>query len=368
MPTRIAFLVHSFDDGGVERMLVNTARTLDGCGVRVDFLIDHRRHPYVDLLPASVQLIELGISRHDVRNTLTSYLAQEQPKYLISAKISDDELALDARDRAGVPVQVLLRVGNPLVNRLHQHTCNPLVRWARLRTLKRLYARADGYIAVTRGIAEELAEHLAPPGKPIYVLPNPSITDDLFSRARVEPKHPWFAKGEPPVIMGTGGLRRQKDFGTLVRAFAIVRKTLPCRLLILGKGRQRDRLLRLARRLGIADHVQLMGFQENPHTFIARAACFVTSSRWEGAANVLVEAAALGTPIVSTACPSGPSDILGNGRFGVLVPVGDASAMARAIVQVLQKPLLPEVTRQAAEPYTAERSATAYIRALKLEV
>src|SRR5262249_43075680 len=146
--------------------------------------------------------------------------------------------------------------------------------------------------------------------------------------------HPWFRPSAPPVVLGAGRLHAQKDFPTLLRAFAQVRAKREARLMILGEAKcaeYRTELMALAAQLGIADDVMLPGFVANPFAYMARAAVFVLSSAWEGLPTVLIEALASGCPVVSTACPSGPREILENGKYGPLVPVGDDTALANAI-------------------------------------
>jgi len=163
-----------------------------------------------------------------------------------------------------------------------------------------------------------------------------------------------------------GELGSRKDFPTLIRAFAQVRLRFPCRLVILGRGGQRQVLQSLARELGVAEDVDLPGFQANPYGFLAHAALFAFTSLWEGLGFALIEALAVGTPVVSTDCPSGPREILQGGRYGRLVPVGDAQALGLAMFETLSDPLAPEILREAAFPYEIEQSTTAYLRALGL--
>ena len=141
-----------------------------------------------------------------------------------------------------------------------------------------------------------------------------------------------------PVILGAGRLTAQKDFGTLIRAFARVRREIDARLVILGEGEDRQALETLIHDQGLRDRVDMPGHVENPFKYMARATVFALSSRWEGPGHVLIEALALGTPVVSTDCPSGPREILFDGRAGLLAPVGDSDAIASAILEVLRQP------------------------------
>ncbi|MGB2886052.1 MAG: glycosyltransferase, partial [Dehalococcoidia bacterium] len=179
------------------------------------------------------------------------------------------------------------------------------------------------------------------PRKKIEVIYNPVITPELLEKAREPVDHPWFQPGEPPVVLGVGRLTEQKDFPTLLRAFALVRKERAARLVILGEGEDRPELKALVDELGIAEDVDMPGFVDNPYGYMAGAAVFALSSRWEGLPTVLIEAMALGKPVVATDCPSGAREILNDGRYGTLVPVGDAKRLATGISGMLEHPVEP---------------------------
>jgi glycosyltransferase involved in cell wall biosynthesis len=233
------------------------------------------------------------------------------------------------------------------------------------RLCARWYAKADAAIAISRGLAGQLVETSGIIPERVFTIPNPVDAARIQALAREPFDHPWFARGAPPVILGVGKLEIQKDFPTLLRAFARLRVERPLRLAILGEGPQRDRLERLARDLAISGDVLLPGFQMNPFAWLARATVFVLSSAWEGASNALLEALACGCPSVSTNCVSGPSETLDGGRYGSLVPVGDDSALAEAIAQVLRSPQDRARLRVRAEEFSVDRAATAYLDVLR---
>ena len=195
----------------------------------------------------------------------------------------------------------------------------------------------------------------------ITAIDNPVITGTQHDKMCATLDHPWFAPGSPPVLLSVGRLARQKDFPTLLNAFARVRDTFPVRLLILGEGRQRARLEALVLSLGIAGDVAFPGFTMNPFPYMSQAAAFVLSSAWEGAPGALIEAMACGCPVVSTDCPSGPAEILADGQYGPLVPVGDDRALADAIVTVLEKRPDPERLQTRASMFSVERVADRYL-------
>jgi len=162
------------------------------------------------------------------------------------------------------------------------------------------------------------------------------ITPDLLSKAREDAGHAWLRKGHPPVILGVGRLTEQKDFETLLNAFAILRKKMEARLIILGEGEQRPELETVIRRLDIEKDVDLHGYVENPYSFMRQSKAFVLSSKWEGSPSVVIQALACNCPVISTDCPGGVREILADGAYGDLVPVGDVVAMAAAIGKVLE--------------------------------
>jgi glycosyltransferase involved in cell wall biosynthesis len=201
--------------------------------------------------------------------------------------------------------------------------------------IKIFYPWADAIVANSRGVAEDLMKLTGLPRDKIQVIYNPVVTPELFAKAEEPLDHPWFRPGEPPVILGVGRLTQQKDFPTLIRAFALVRKERPARLMILGEGEERPKLEALVRELRLEEDVALPGFVENPYKYMKRAAVFVLSSKWEGLPTVLIEALALGTQVIATNCPSGLEEVLEGGRWGRLVSVGDFAGLAQAILDRL---------------------------------
>jgi glycosyltransferase involved in cell wall biosynthesis len=200
-----------------------------------------------------------------------------------------------------------------------------------------LYAQADMITAVSQGVKDDLIEKLHLSADKIMVVYNPIVTSDLPQLADEPVNHPWFAE-DVPVILGVGRLVEEKDFPTLIRAFALVRAQRPCRLLILGEGHGREELEHLAQELGIQADVDLPGFDKNPFKYMARCTVFVLSSRFEGLPGVLIQAMACGTAVISTDCPSGPSEIITAGRDGLLVPVADGAALADCLNELLANP------------------------------
>lgn len=228
-----------------------------------------------------------------------------------------------------------------------------LMRW--------VYPWADSVVAVSQGVADDLVRTLGIDATRVKVIYNPVVDETLFDKAKQPLEHPWFKQGEPPVVLAVGRLTEQKDFETLIRAFAVVRAKRVVRLLILGEGELRFQLETLVNQLGLKDDVALPGFVANPFGYMARASVFVLSSRWEGLPTVLLEAMACGAQVVSTDCPSGPREILEDGKWGLLVPVENVSTLAQAITLKLDEFEGPDVKRRAMD-FGADQAVQKYFR------
>jgi len=362
---RLTILAATSGHSGVDRNLKNLIPAIAAQGVQIDLLRIRNHGPYLDPLPAGVRVIELGTSHVNTSLfALVRYLRREQPQVLLADKDKVNRLALWARRLAGVSTTVAVRLGINVSQNLA--TRGVIDRCLQRFSIRTFYPWADAIIVPSAGVADDLASLGRLPRDRIHVLPNPVVTPQLLAKAQASLEHPWFAPGQPPVILGVGELSTRKDFATLVRAFAHVRSARACRLVILGRGRREAALRQLAQDLGVETDVNLGGFVENPYTYMHRAAVFVLSSRIEGFGNVLVEALAAGAPVVATNCPSGPGEILDDGRFGALVPVGDVQAMAAAITQTLDRPISVSLRQAAIEPYRADVSARRYLSVLKL--
>ena len=193
---------------------------------------------------------------------------------------------------------------------------------------------------------------------------NPVVVPELFRLSGEPVEDIWFRDSKLPVVLSAGRLSAAKDYPTLLRAFSSLIKVRPARLVILGEGEERASLEAMVRDLGLKDVVDLPGFVKNPYAYMSKAAVFALSSAWEGFGNVLVEAMAVGTPVVATNCPSGPAEILENGKYGQLVKVGDEEAMAARILTELDGPTNSEVLRHRARDFSYDEIADQYLELL----
>jgi glycosyltransferase involved in cell wall biosynthesis len=339
--SRVAFFVPTLRFGGVERVFVNLARGFSERGVQVDLVTPEIGGEFTGELGPQVRLIHLK-----ARRVLTSlpklvrYLHRERPAAVVAAMEHSSLTALWARELARTPTRIIATVHTNL-SQVVSHAPSLRVRLVPFFCRRSLHW-ADAVVAVSRGVADDLAHHAPRCRDRIRVIYNPVINADMLSQSRESLDHPWFSPGQPPVILGVGRLAKQKDFATLIKAFALVLQRRGARLLILGEGEERAHLEAMVRNLGLDGDVCLPGFTMNPYSYMSRAALFVMSSAWEGFGNVLVEALASGVPVVATDCESGPREILETVNCGQLVPVANVEAMADAIFRSLDaRPEMP---------------------------
>jgi len=361
----IAVLASFSGEGGVERMLLNLVNAFAERGYRIDLLLIRSDSRHLDEIHPEVRRIDLG-RRHTGTSLfpLTRYLRSRRPARMLVAKDRAGRLAVRARRLAGVDTRILVRLGTNLSEALR--TKSVFQRWLRLRPIRKYYPLIDHIIAVSEGVAEDTLSISGIARERVSVIRNPVISARLKQLAGQQPAHPWASGTHGALIVAAGRLTVQKDFTTLIRAFALLPETLEARLIILGEGDRRAELSQLVTELGLQERVDLPGFTPNPYAYMAAANLFVLSSRWEGSPNVLTEAMALDTPVVSTNCPSGPAEILDGGRIAPLVAVGDHEALAAAMLKVLREPPKPGVMQAAVREYDVQLSANRYLEILGL--
>lgn len=364
---RIAIFLPSLNGGGAERVMVTLANAFARRGYAVDLVLAAAQGPYLKDVSRDVRVVDLKAGRViKALLPLARYLRQERPVAMLVAMTHANVVALLARMLARVPTRLVLSERSTIsVEYDHAQGLSARIIYT---LVPRLYTRADGIVAVSRAAAADLVRFSALPSRAVEVIYNPFELDHIQTRAAATTAHPWFEPGQPPVVLAIGRLTEQKDFQCLIRAFDQLRLARPSRLLILGEGELRATLEVLVAECGLTtDEVQMPGFVTNPFVFLARCGVFVLSSRHEGLPGALIEAMACGAPVVSTDCPSGPHEILDGGRWGVLVPVGDVEALARAIDNALSTPRsqLPDVRRRAAD-FEQGKAVDAYLKALGL--
>ena len=332
---RLAIFVADMGGGGAERSMLNLARGFAKRGHSVDLVLARAEGQFLNDLPDDVRVIDLNASRV-IKSLpgLMRYLRREKPDGMVSSVDYVNIVALWARRLSGARTKLVINEQN----QLSVLSANSPLRRQRMmpKLARRFYKWANAIIAVSEGVKADLETVLRLPPERIDVIYNPSVDQSqVHAAAKLEVEHPWFQDQQIPTILAAGRLTAQKDYPTLLRAFARVRAEKRARLVILGEGEDRSQLESLVRELGIGEDVSLPGFAGNPFAYMARASLFVMSSRWEGLPTVLVEALCCGAPVVSTDCPSGPREILKDPRCSRLVPVSDVNALSDAIISAL---------------------------------
>ncbi len=370
----LMIVIHGLQGGGAERVLVNLLRGLSRTEFSITLVLYEGICDYP--MPENVQLRVLGIpAGKNVFSLATGFLRKilalsglirtQKPDIVFSLLSSTNAAAILAARLSATGTRVIASEHTfPSVNLANERFGSITAR-----VIARLYPHADRIIAVSQGIRDDLMKSFGIRGNMVTVIYNPFDLDEVRRLGREGLDHPWFVPpviGTTPLIVSAGRLTKQKGYPFLLRSFARVRSSMPCRLVILGEGADRASLERLASDLGIAADVSFPGFQSNPFAYMARATIFVLSSLYEGFSMVLVEAMALGTPVISTDCPSGPGELISDGRSGVLVPPGDEEALTRAILKVLADKALMSVLsaggRTRAEDFSVSRISEEYSR------
>jgi len=398
---RLAFLLPNLGGGGVQKNTLTIAKALLERGFHIDLLLCSERGPLHCQVPEQLNVINLEADRRwrsrlqalaagraywsalvkpvllarkpsktlAFLPALVEYLRENRPVSLLSATVHLNIEAVLAKAIAGVETRIIATQSQQFS--IWHDVSGEWRRRYITELAAKAYRQADAVVAVSQGVADDLTEYLDLPPEKIKVIYNPIITPELLEGMNKPVDHPWFGPGELPVILSVGRPGRQKDFITLIKAFAKVCEQIPVRLLILGeardpnkKQRRKSELLELAKQLGVEEALDFQGFVHNPYSYMANAAVFVLSSRYEGFGNVIAEALACGCPVVSTDCPSGPTEILRHGEYGKLVPVGDESAMARAILAALQDRTDREKLYKRASDFSLEPIARDYLGVL----
>ena len=397
----VGFLLTGLNGGGAERVVLNLAAALIARGHRADLVIPRLAGDYRAAIPGGMRVwraripgtdreflravrrsgvqveamtvnpfgvartwlvlsrkgLDLPVRRrhrvHAYACMIATYVREARPHVLVSALPGADAAAVCAAELTGRAVPVVVTVHN-----VPEDYYAP--EW--LAASRMLYPLADAVVAVSGGVAESVRRSVGVAAGRVRTIHNPVPAGSIRRLAQAEVTHPWFADGEPPVVLSVGREAPQKDYSTLVEAFGLARREVDSRLLILGKlsAPCREGLRSLARGLGVEGDLGFADFDENPYRYMRRAGLLALSSRSEGLPTVILEALACGTPVVSTDAPCGPREILGG--WGDLPPVGDAPALARALVATLrgERPAA-EALRARAADFSEEKAADAYV-------
>lgn len=360
---RIAFFLPTLHGGGAERVVINLLEGLyeKDSSIYLDLVLASAKGPYIKQIPKQVRVIDLSAGRV-IKSVipLKKYLQEFKPFALVSQMSHANVIAVIAKHLSQTETKLLLVEHNTLSSDKSKLFRGKFVPFF----MRLLYPYADEIIGVSQAVSRDLERQLNLQEGRVKTIYNPVVDDRLIVKANLPIKHSWFQQKDCPTILAVGRLTEQKDFATLVKAFAILRKEMIARLVILGEGELKDDLEKIVRELDISEDVSMPGFVDNPYQYMKNASVFVLSSRWEGLGNVLIEAMACGCPVVSTNCPSGPEEILVSGKYGHLVPTRNPETLSKAILNVLDHPVKEEILQHRAEYFSVEKSVSNYCRVM----
>jgi glycosyltransferase involved in cell wall biosynthesis len=321
-------------DGGADRVTVTLLHHLDRARFAPSLALVKRGGVLADEVPRDVPVIELGAPR---LAAAVPYLARvihaRKPDVVVCTAGGANVIVVAAHRLARSTARLVLSERSAL----RRHDRSGLRSAVELRLKRVAYRRADLVTAVSEGVANDLVELLALDRARVQVVYNPMIADDLDGRAAEPVAHPWFA-GPEPILLAVGRLVDAKDYPVMLAALAVIRRSTPARLAILGEGPLRGALEARARGLGLGDAVGFLGYDKNPYRYMTRARLVLQSSRAEGLPGTLIQSLACGTPVVATDCDHGPREVVRDGVDGYLVRVGDPAALAARALAILGDP------------------------------
>jgi len=356
---RVAFFLSDLDAGGAQRTIVNLVNSLPPDRFATELVVGRNSGTARSWMDDRYGVVDLGCARtRDAVLPLRRHLAATRPDVLLATMVDANIVATAATRLLACRPGLILRETNSHRARTDLGRSRRLaVRWA--------YRRADAIVALSHGVGRELVADYGLDPAHVVTIHNPVDTEGWRRRgeaARRAGVPPWSAfGGAGPVLVAVGRLIPQKGFDLLLRAVARCRGAgQKARLVIVGEGPERDGLAAMAQTLGIADRVLMAGFVADPASWYAYGDVFVLPSRWEGFGHVIVEAMSCGLPGVAFDCPYGPTDILGGGEGGVLVPPEDVGALAATLDRILGNPQ-SRAQLTAAAPRIAEQFSQARI-------
>ncbi|EME9802032.1 glycosyltransferase [Vibrio alginolyticus] len=321
--------------GGAERMFVNLANNFASRGFFVDLVLNKRQGHYLDEVSSQVNVIELGVenSRYAIPK-FTFYLLKNRPDRILSTLFHANLVSIISCALTGNLTRCYIRQENVTKEINKSKSLRSRIYFM---LTKLLYPFANGFIGISKGVVDDFVGKGLVDSKKSYVVHNPAITDSIDDLSKANITHPWFSS-DYYTFINVSRLNIAKNQSLLIRAFRNVVGVYPrSRLLLVGEGELREDLEKLSIALGLENYIDFVGSQKNPFSWMKKSDCFVFSSSWEGFGNVLVEALYCCGNVISTDCPSGPSEILENGKYGVLVPVDDEDALTFEMIRKVKE-------------------------------
>lgn len=348
---KVAYFIPVYRGAAMARWACNIVDNLDSEKYEVSFVGLKMEESFKSEISRDVFIVDLdNFYVPGIFFKLIRYFLKEQPDIFVSAFPHINTVSMMAKVISMVKTKIILTEHNNFFL-LASNTSNAFRRFFALFIMPHLmrifYPLADSIVCVSNGVAESILDVVDVKDK-IKIIYNPVISDTVYRLSEEPVDHSWFVgpfdtaqnKQKIPVILAVGRLVNQKDYPTLLSAFSLVIQKMPAYLVILGEGPEQKKLEKISLELGISKSIAFLGLQKNPFKYMKKASIFVLSSLHEGFGNVIVEAMACGTPVISTDCKSGPGEIIEHGKNGILVPVGDCKSLSEAIIRVLEDPFL----------------------------
>lgn len=358
--TDIAFFIPSSRIGGAEIAMLRLANGFSNLGLRVDFLLVNDNGKILDSLSKKIRVVDFNSKKTlFTLIKLINYLVSCHPDVFISAMTHINIITLIAKILSNQRTKIIVSEHSNLSQNIK--FSKRIIEKAYPTLIKYFYPKADAIVCVSKGVADDIVQRTKISPEKICVIHNPIPVDEIRISSEEEIFHDWFENSQTPVIISVGRLTIAKDYPTLIEAFSILKRRKDARLLILGEGKERTALQTMINDKSMQKYICLYGNVSNPFKYVKKSSVFVSSSMWEGSPNVLVEALACGISIVATDCHSGPAEILENGKYGKLVPVGNAQEMAVAIAEMLYHPFSPEKLVLRAREFSTEKIIQQYL-------
>jgi glycosyltransferase involved in cell wall biosynthesis len=345
---KIVLFLPSFAGGGAERVGVNLANYYSSQGWDTTIVALRPEGPNAQRVSDSVKIINLKIRSRYVAILPELLFAINFSKLFTAIKRLNPDIIISVIRGCNILVgltyyflrptgKIIFREASTLDGIIHESSWVKKKMW--LLRMRLAYHRAHKVVANSNDTRDDLVKFKIVNPEKIDTIGNPVLPDDIYSLQKSSVYHRWIGNSQYKIVLNVGRLQKVKNQSLLIQSFLEVYKSNQhARLLILGEGKEKDRLIDLAEHLGLRDVVEILPFQQNPYPFYQAADIFVLSSEWEGFGNVIVEAMASGTPVISTDCHGGPKMILEGGQYGCLVPPNNSQALAEAIIHELNHP------------------------------
>ncbi len=339
--SNIAFLINSMAGGGAERVLSILLKQMPRNG-RQFFLITLDDKFYYEI-PEDVIIIKLNNNlNNNFKKLLAIFLGAKKLKKIIKENNIDTVFSFLGRSNYINVLSKMLGSNHKVyigerVDPSQMHSAKNVIAIFNKLLTSVLYKKADVITTNSFGTKTSLVKDFSISPEKITVIYNPIDLTAIKKLSEEVLEMQYQSIFNNPVIINVARLEKQKDQEHLIRAFKKVKGEIKsAKLVILGEGELENPLKELAKELGLENDIYFIGWQKNPFKFLAKSKMFVLSSLWEGFPNTLIEAMALGLPVISTDCPSGPNEVIENGKNGLLVPVKDENKLAEAMIKVLK--------------------------------